>query len=213
MSAPQICICDNCDVIQFRRLAAILLGAWLGGSILTDVAVTENFNTIDTFLQTPGNIAASAELNNIGRDRERLLLRRNAGEENTWIFTNWERVEVAIGGALFLVLLFGGRPQKLLLGLCLAMTAVVAAQHFFLLAPIADLGRRVNYLPASDPESVKFWRLHGVYSGLEIAKILLALVFAARLTLRWKPDRDLFVREYGLGDEVLLADQGKIRRG
>ena len=75
------------------------------------------------------------------------------------------------------------------------------------------MAAELNYLPASDPESVKFWRLHGVYSGLEIAKILLALVFAARLTLRWKPDRDLFVREYGLGDEVLLADQGKIRRG
>ena len=105
------------------------------------------------------------------------------------------------------------RPQKLLLGLCLAMTAVVAVQHFFLLAPIADIGRRVDYLPASDPEIVKFWRLHGVYSGLDIAKILLGFIFAARLTLRWKPDRDLFVREYGLGAEVRVAGQGKMRRG
>jgi hypothetical protein len=200
-------------VIQFRRLTAFLLGAWLGGSILTDVAVTQNFKTIDTFLQTPGNIAASAELNRIGRDQERLLLRRNAGEENTWIFLNWERVEIAIGGVLFLVLLFGGRPQRLLLALCLAMTAVVAGQHFFLLAPIADIGRRVDYLPASDPESVKFWRLHGVYAGLEIAKILLGSAFAARLTLRRKPDPDLFVREYGLGVEVPVAGRGKIRRG
>jgi hypothetical protein len=200
-------------VIQFRRLTALLLGAWLGGSILTDVAVTENFNTIDPFLQTPGNIAASAELNRIGRDRARLLLRRNAGEENTWIFTNWERSEVAIGGALFLLLLFAGRPQKLFLALCLTMTAVVAVQHFFLLQPIVDIGRRVDDLPASDPESVKFWRLHGVYSGLEIAKILLGFAFAARLALRRKPDRDLFVREYGRAAEVPAAGQGKTRRG
>jgi hypothetical protein len=193
-------------VIQFRRLAALLLGAWLGGGILTDVAVTQNFNTIDSFLQTPGNIAASAELNKIGRDQERLLLRRNAGEENTWIFINWERIEVVIGGLLFLVLLFGGTPQKLLLGLCLGMVAIVAVQHFFLVSPIADLGRRVDYLPATDPESVKFWRLHAVYSGLEIAKTLLGFAFAARLTFKWKPDPELFVREYAAG-------QGKIRRG
>jgi hypothetical protein len=189
-------------------VAALLLGAWLGGSILTDVAVTENFNTIDPFLQTPGNVAASAELNKIGRDQERMLLRRNAGEENTWIFTNWERVEVAIAGGLFLVLLFGGAPQKLLLGLCLGMAAVVGVQHFLLLPSIADIGRRVDFLPASDPESVLFWRMHGIYSGLEILKILLAFVFAARLTIRWKPSPELFAREYARDFE-----QGKLWRG
>ena len=197
-------------MIQFRRLTALLLGAWLGGSILTDVAVTENFNTIDPFLQTPGNVAASAELNKVGRDQERMLLRRNAGEENTWIFTNWERVEVALGGVLFLVLLFGGAPQKLMLALCLAMTAVVAGQHFFLLPQIADIGRRVEYLPASDPQSVLFWRLHGIYSGLEIAKLVLGLAFAVRLTFRFKPDPALFAREYEMGGAF---NQGRFRRG
>lgn len=189
------------------------MGVWLGAGLYTDVVVTENFRTIDAFLQTPGNVAVSAELNKVGRDQERLMLRRNASEENTWIFTNWERVEVLIGGMLFLVLLFGGRPQKMLLGLCLLMAAVVAIQHFFLLPPIADIGRRVDFLPDSDPESVKFWRLHGVYSGLEILKTLLGFVFAARLTLRLKPDPELFAREYGLGVDAPAMDQGKMRRG
>jgi hypothetical protein len=206
-------ICDNCDVIQFRRLAALLMGAWLGAGLLTDVVVTQNFRTIDPFLQTPGNVEASAELNKIGRDQERLILRRNAAEENTWIFRNWERVEVAVGGLLFLLLLFGGRPQKLLFGLCLLMTAIVAIQHFFLLVSIADLGRRVDYLPASDPDSVKFWRLHGIYSGLEIAKMLLGFMFAARLALRWKPDPELFAREYGLSAGAPGIGEGQIRRG
>ncbi len=200
-------------MIQFRRLTALLLGAWLSGGILTDVAVTENFRTIDTFLQTPGNIAASTELNRIGRDRERLLLRRNAGEENTWIFVNWERVEVVIGGLLFLLLLFGGQPRKLMLGLCVTMIAIVAVQHFLLVAPIADIGRRIDTLPASDPESVLFWRLHGAYSALDILKTLLGFTFAARLTLRWKPDREVFAREYALGAGAPAAGTGKIRRG
>jgi hypothetical protein len=194
-------------VIQFRRLAALLLGAWLGGSILIDVVATENFNTIDPFLQTPGNVSASAELNKIGRDQARLLLRRNAGEENTWIFINWERIEVALAGVLFLVLLFGERPQKLLMALCLGMVAVIGGQHFFLLPQIADLGRKVDYLPASDPDSVKFWKFHGIYAGLEIAKIVLGIVFAARLAFRFRPDPELFAREYELGT------RGKSRRG
>jgi hypothetical protein len=198
-------------VIRFRRLSALLLGAWIGGSILTDVFVTENFNTIDPFLQTPGNVAASAELNRIGRDQERLVLRRNAAEENTWIFINWERVEVALGAALFLTLLFGGPAEKLPLALCVVMVGVVAGQHFLLTPQIADLGRRIDYLPAGDPGSVRFWQLHGIYSGLEIAKIVLGLAFAARLTLRFRPDPKKFVKEYDQSGRAF--SQGSFRRG
>jgi hypothetical protein len=199
-------------VIQFRRLAALLLGAWLGGSILVDVAATENFNTIDPFLQTPGNVSASAELNRIGRDQARLLLRRNAGEENTWIFGNWERIEVALAGVLFLVLLFGERPQKLSLALCLLMVAVVAGQHFYLQPQIADLGRKIDYLPASDPLSIRFWNFHGIYAGSEIAKIVLGILFAARLTFRFRPDPEHFAREYEQSGAQGFG-QGKMRRG
>ena len=103
-------------MIQFRRLAALVLGAWLGASILADIAVTQNFQAVDRFLQVPGNANTSAALNRIGRDQARMILRRNAGEENNWIFLNWERVEMALGGLLFLILLFGGRPQKLFVG-------------------------------------------------------------------------------------------------
>ena len=75
--------------------------------------MTQNFQTVDRFLETPGSVTTSAQLNQIGRTEERFILRRNAGEENNWIFLNWERVELALGGALFLLLLFGSRPQKL----------------------------------------------------------------------------------------------------
>ena len=102
-------------MIQFRRLAALLIGAWLGAGILADVAVTQNFQAVDRFLQAPGSVSTSLALNAVGRDKERFILRRNAGEENNWIFLNWERVELRCSGAaLFLLLLFGERPQKLL---------------------------------------------------------------------------------------------------
>jgi hypothetical protein len=204
-------------VIQYRRLASILLGAWLGAGILTDVAVTQNFQTVDRFLQNPGNPATSAELNKIGRDRARVVLRRNAGEENNWIFLNWERVEVGLGAALFLLLLFGSRPQKLMLALCIAMLTIVGVQHFLLTPQITDLGRIVDDFPANSAESRRFWELHGFYSGLEIFKMLVGLGFAVRLAFRRTPDKDQFAREYDMsaagarGAGALLPEERKQR--
>jgi hypothetical protein len=183
-------------VIQYRRLASLLLGAWLGAAILTDIAVTQNFQTVDRFLATPGSVTTSLQLNQIGRAEERVILRRNAGEENNWIFLNWERVELALGGALFVVLLFGSRPNKLMLGFCAAMILIVTVQHFLLAPQIAEIGRGVDDLPPADPQVHKFWMLHGFYSGLDILKLLVGFAFAIRLTVRKKIDQDHFVREY-----------------
>ncbi len=183
-------------MIQYRRLCALLLGAWLGASILADLAVTQNFQAVDRFLQSPGSVATSTQLNSIGRPIERVILRRNASEENNWIFLNWERVEFFIGGALFLLFLFGERPQKIMLAASLVLIAIVAAEHFLLTPVITRLGRFVDDLPATDAQYRKFWMLHGIYSGLDILKMLIGFALAARLVIRRKPDRDLFVREY-----------------
>jgi hypothetical protein len=183
-------------VIQYRRLAALLVGAWLGASVLADIAVTQNFQTVDRFLKAPGSVSTSRELNKTGRDQARFILRRNAGEENNWIFTNWERVELGLGGLLFILLLFGDKPQKLLLILSLAMVFIVAIEHFGLTPRIVQLGRRVDDLPASDPVAKRFWMLHGLYAGLDILKLLVGMAFAIRLAIRRKPDADYFVREF-----------------
>lgn len=183
-------------MIQYRRLQAILLGAWLGAGILADVAVTQNFQTVDRFLAAPGNTATAIRLTEIGRVRERVILRRNAGEENNWIFENWERVEIFMGIGLFLLLAFGDRPQQLTLALAATMLVIVVAEHFLLTPQIIDLGRRIDDLPPADPATKKFWMLHGFYSGLDILKLLTAFGIAARITVKRKVDKDLFAREY-----------------
>lgn len=172
------------DVIQYRRLAALVLGAWLGAGVFADFAVVQNFATADRFLAAPGNILAATELAKIGRERERVMLRRNAGEENNFIFLNWERAELAIGAVLLGLLAFGGRPDKFTLGLTLAMLSIVAGQHFFLTPQVTDLGRRIADLPPNDPLNATFWLYHGVYSGVEILKLLLGGGLALRLSLR-----------------------------
>jgi hypothetical protein len=196
-------------VIQYRRLSALLLGAWLGASILTDVAVTQNFQAVDRFLQAPGNHATSLELKEIGRARERVILRRNAGEENNWIFLNWERVEFALGGGLFLLLLFGDRPPKFMLGLSLLLLAIVAAEHFLLTPRITEMGRFIDDVQPSDPRYKTFWMLHGFYSGLDILKMLVAAVLGFRLVVRRKPDKEQFARQHA----ATLPVEGTLRNG
>lgn len=197
-------------MIQFRRLAALLLGIWLGASVLTDIAVTQNFSTVDRFLAAPGDAATAATLNQLGRPQLRAILRRNAAEENNFLFTNFEWAELGMGFALFLILLFGDRPQKLMLGLSLAMFVIVAAERFLLTPQIVDLGRVIDTLPKTDPRYNTFWMLHGAYSGLDILKMLLGAALAFRLSVRPAPDKDHFAKEY---DKMHAAAQGTKTRG
>jgi hypothetical protein len=183
-------------VIQYRRLAALVLGIWLGAGVFADIAVTQNFATVDRFLAAPGNILSATELTKIGRERERVLLRRNAGEENNFIFENRERAEFVIGAVLIFVLAFGGRPDKLMLSPAAAMLVLVAVQHFYLSPQVADLGRRISDLPPKDPLNATFWTFHGIYSGIEILKLLLGAGLAVRLSLRPKSDPDHFAKKY-----------------
>jgi hypothetical protein len=186
-------------VIQYRRLAAFVLGAWLGAGIFADVAVTQNFQTVDRFLAEPGSISTTVELGKLGRARLRPILRRNAGEENNVIFENWERAEILVASALLLLLLFGPRPQKLMLITAATMLVIVLAQHFYLSPETASLGRQLADLPPDDPLTKKFWTFHGIYSGSEILKLLVGFVLAARLGLRRKQDPERFAKEYQAG--------------
>lgn len=170
-------------MIRYRGLSVLLLGAWLGAGIFTDLAVTQNFRAVDRFLE-------SAPLSAQDRATERILLRRNAAEENNWIFQNWERLEFAIGGVLLFLLLFGEKPGISTLTLGITLPAIVAAEHFFLTPRIIDLGRIVGDLPATDPAARTFWIMHGLYGGLDILKILVGLGLAAVLLIHPVTERE-----------------------
>lgn len=178
---PSARVCDNSNVIQPRRAIVFLLGIWIGAGILVDFATLNNFDKVDEFLQTPGSVTASVNLNTLGRDNGRTLLRRYAGEANGELLFNWERAGAALGVTLFFLLLFGDDPNRVTLGCVLLMTTIVLGQHFMTPA-IAELGRKLDDLPAIDPARSEFGILHGVYSSLEILKALIGLVVAWRLS-------------------------------
>ncbi len=163
-------------MLRDRRLSALIVGVWLGAGVFVDVAVTQNFQTVDRFLAQPYSAAVSTELNTIGRDRERVILRRNAAEENNEIFQNWENVEFILGIGLFMVILFGAEPKKLLLAATVLMSGIVAVQHFVLSPHIVVLGRM-------GITNAEFWMYHGFYSGAEILKLVIGAALGARLCI------------------------------
>lgn len=183
-------------MIQFRRLVSILLGLWLGANIVVDLAVTQNFSTVDRFLASPGSVAASIQLNKIGRADAREILRRNAAEENNVLFDNFEIAEAFLGAILFLLLLFGDRPQISMLAMTFLMLAIVLTQHFALSPQITAMGRNIAALPKESAAVKKFWMFHGFYSGSELLKIGIGIAFAARLIFRNKQDPDMFKKQY-----------------
>jgi hypothetical protein len=174
-------------VIRYRSIAAIVLGGWLGAATFADFAVTQNFQTVDRFLHSPGSNVTATELQQIGADRERLILRRNAGEENGFLFQGWETAELAIGTVLIALLLVGGERSGLSIAPAILMFAIVAAQRFYLSPEVTSLGRTIADLSAGDPRGPqldsRFWTAHGLYSGLEIIKLLLGTFLAAMLVL------------------------------
>jgi hypothetical protein len=170
--------------MHFRRLAALLLGAWLGGSVFMDMVATQNFRSVDRLLAAPPAQVAERIQALGGHDAARVFLRYQVSEQNRWYFQTWERVQVALGAVLFLVLLFGAVPNRVTLLITLLMLAMVLLMHFFLTPEITRLGRAADFAPAAD--RTRFWTFHGMYSAGELIKLGLGIVLAARLLRRAK---------------------------
>ena len=187
--------------MHFRRFACLLLGAWLGGTVVMSMVATQNFRTVDRLLLAPYP-AASQDLKTLGHDSARMLFRWEAGEQNRWLFEVWETAQVALAIAVFFVLLFGSTETKYSLALSLLMLVVVILQRFLLTPMMTSLGRLIDFVPPGtrSPERIKFGVLHMGYVGMEIAKVLLGLLLAIKLMMRTR-------RKSGQAGDVDMIDK------
>lgn len=170
-----------------------------------DVTAIVNFRAVDRFLSDPG-IPSADLIHTAGHDNARVLLRRAAGESNGWLFEQWEWIQLVTGLALFLVFLFGERPPKIPMALCLLMMAVVLVERFALTPNIVRLGRIIDFLPADPklPDRVTFSAYHGAYSILDIVKIAFGFAIAGILIIRRQPDPQMFAREEAQAKQAAL---------
>jgi hypothetical protein len=194
--------------MHFRRLAAFLLGIWLGGSVFMDMVATQNFHSVDRLLAAPSPQVQERIQALGGPDAARAFLRYQVAEQNRSYFETWERIQIGLGVALLFVLLFGSVPDKLLLLLTLLMLAIVLVMRFFLTPEITQLGRAIDFVAPGTPsgDRTRFWTFHGAYSASELVKLGLGIVLVVLMVRRRKRSHSAEI------DTVDKSDHSHINR-
>ena len=172
--------------MHFHRFAAFLLGAWFAGCLFMDMVATQNFRSVERLLAAPSPQLAERVQAMGGHDAARMLLRHQVAEQNRWYFETWEQVQIALGVALVLVLLFGVVRDRWMVFLTVLMLSIALIAHFFLTPEITRLGRAIDFVPpaTSSLDRARFWKFHGAYSGSELVKLGVGMVLAVLLVRR-----------------------------
>jgi hypothetical protein len=181
-------------LIQQRRFASFLIGAWLALSIGMDIVQVQNIRAADRLLGAP-RLPVLEPMHLMGQEGARLFLRYFAAEQNRWYVEQWEWTQLAIGLCLVLFLVFGRRPPKIAICLCLLMFGVVLAARTVLTPWIDRLALQMDFLPAGTPLPVRLTMLRKVYSIMELVKLGLGLGVAGSLLIRKPADPQMFARE------------------
>jgi hypothetical protein len=179
------------------RVALVLMGAWLAGTVCTSVVAAENFYTIDRLLAGSHNAAFSAAVQQLGYAPARDLLRYLSSELNRLYFQLWNVAQLPIG-VLVLWLLAGSRKRDSAYAPSadtpdgvrrlgpfgtaewgvVAMLASVVLMLVWLTPAIVSLGRSLDFVPRDPPPPgmQRFWVLHAAYTSLEMIKLLVGIV-------------------------------------
>jgi hypothetical protein len=167
--------------MRHTRIAAFLLGAWFLGTLFMIFVATQNFEMVDRVMKSPPPEAVKM-IGALGSDSARQLLRYLAGEENRYFFENWEVTQLVIGALLIAFLLFGVK-SRMLAGFSGAMLLLTIFEHVKITPEMSWLGRSFDFTSWTVDSLARdqFWKLHGVYSAIEIVKLLLAVAIAGFL--------------------------------
>ena len=172
-----------------RALMAFLLGSLLVGMVLIGFVAAENFFVVDRLLESPARTEFRQEFRQrlapLPDGEARVVLRYLSSELNRFYFRVWGGAEVLLSGLLLVLAARNGKDRKLkfgagaMLGLSLLMT-------FYLTPQIVEVGRAIDFVPRDPPppELRQFGMLHGAYSVLDLAKLVLGIWLTVRVVRR-----------------------------
>ena len=165
------------EVMHYRRIVCFLLGVWLGGGILMAWYGARSFGTVETIL-SQSNPAFVAQTKLLGPAETRLLLRYIVADQNSWMFRNWENIQIVLAVLFFCYLLFGTLEGKFSLGVMLAMLILTMIQRLWISPELEMSGHTMGYIPGdlAAQERARFWLLHNAYLAVEALKFGLGLV-------------------------------------
>lgn len=161
-----------------RHWAMFALGLWIAGSICMSIVATQNFHTIDRLLAESTNEGFKGAVGKLGQPEGRDLLRYLSSELNRLYFWLWNIAQAVIG--LLVLWLIAGLPARGARRIVLGMVAAVGVMLVWLQPEVTSLGRSLDFVPRdpAPPGMSRFWVLHGVYTSLELLKLLAGVVAA-----------------------------------
>ncbi len=165
-----------------RRLAAFLLGIWMGGSLLVVWFQFYNLRFASSLLLTPSDSAV--EITKRLPDLElRQMLHYFAAEQSRRYVYLWEEAEAVLALTLGACLFLGTQKRIFPLILCGMMLLVVIFQHTGVTPELAFRGRQADFPPGSNTTGIliRMYALEQVYAWIEGAKLLVGVILASYL--------------------------------
>lgn len=171
-----------------RITLALLLGAWLMGTLLLAGVASENFFIIDRLLNSSASSSFSShpafqkDVAQLPPGEARITLRYVSSEMNRLYFVVWGWIELVIAVLVLALAMESVRRMKFTIVFSLMLLAV-AVMVFYITPEITQVGRALDYVPRDPkpPELAHFGMLHGLYSVLDLLKLVLGFWMAAAL--------------------------------
>ena len=167
----------------------LVLGIWLGGSVVLGAVVAYNFSGFDDLFARNPRLQEHAGFAPEDTDAKKSsLLWVHSSELNRVFFEFWNRTQIGLG-ALALVLAALGRAGRLALALLAVATVLVAFIHWVFEPQIVELGRQLDFMPRNPrpPMLDEFQRIHGLYFATESLRFGLVLSSAMLLIFKGNP--------------------------
>ena len=165
-----------------RRVGAFLIGAWLLGSLLMAFIPSQGLLSVDRFFSNPPP-QISKELDDVGPEVMRQILRFQAAQQNRHIIETWEIVQLGLGGALLATSFLTSHRSRIVLICSTVMVLMVLVMYFYLTPIMNALGRSFDFLPAGaasrERDNYSYYAVW--YRVLDILKAMLGIVVTARL--------------------------------
>jgi len=160
-----------------RSWAIFCMAVWLTGTVAMAVVATQNFYTIDRLLQARPNPVFAADIEKIGHDATRELLRYLSSELNRLYFQYWNVASLAVGilSLWLAVKLPAAEKPKWgivsMLGIALFLTVLITPF-------ILSVGRSIDFVPRDPPPPGlrTFGLLHATYTVFDGLELILGIL-------------------------------------
>src|ERR1043165_3734049 len=127
-----------------RAGALLVIGLWIGLLAASWAMASASFRTVDRLLGAEARPEFRARLESLSSYDRRMVLRHVAAESNRWMFRTWTLAEMVLGMILVAASWrLGPAPRTL----ALVAAAAVLLQAVGIAPAIAQLGRRLDFVP------------------------------------------------------------------